>query len=116
MDRTGQRLQKHFRKRLQATLRESERDISGRIERAICIYTCHSLRRHSRSVFSDLEELFRTGGQVADTKYVFLGDFVDRGSYSLEALTILLLLKLKYSDRIVLLRDKKLTLFRNSFD
>ncbi|XP_075244031.1 serine/threonine-protein phosphatase 6 catalytic subunit-like [Convolutriloba macropyga] len=54
--------------------------------------------------FYDLEELFRTGGQVADTKYVFLGDFVDRGYYSLETLTCLLLLKLKYSERIVLLR------------
>jgi hypothetical protein len=29
--------------------------------------------------FYDLEELFRTGGPVPDTNYVFLGDFVDRG-------------------------------------
>ncbi|KAH8275882.1 hypothetical protein KR018_010106, partial [Drosophila ironensis] len=29
--------------------------------------------------FYDLEQLFRTGGQVPDTNYIFMGDFVDRG-------------------------------------
>ncbi|XP_065888901.1 serine/threonine-protein phosphatase 6 catalytic subunit-like [Dysidea avara] len=54
--------------------------------------------------FYDLEELFRTGGQVPDTSYIFMGDFVDRGYYSLETLTRLLVLKAKYSDKITLLR------------
>jgi serine/threonine-protein phosphatase 6 catalytic subunit len=54
--------------------------------------------------FYDLEELFRTGGQIPDTNYVFLGDFVDRGYYSLETLTRLLTLKAKYPDKITLLR------------
>lgn len=54
--------------------------------------------------FYDLEELFRTGGQVPDTNYVFLGDFVDRGYYSLETFTRLLTLKAKWPDRITLLR------------
>ncbi len=42
--------------------------------------------------------------QIPDTNYVFLGDFVDRGYYSLETLTRLLTLKAKYPDRITLLR------------
>ncbi|XP_031552526.1 serine/threonine-protein phosphatase 6 catalytic subunit [Actinia tenebrosa] len=54
--------------------------------------------------FYDLEELFRTGGQVPDTSYIFMGDFVDRGYYSLETFTRLLTLKAKWPDRITLLR------------
>ncbi|XP_065180930.1 serine/threonine-protein phosphatase 6 catalytic subunit-like [Sycon ciliatum] len=54
--------------------------------------------------FYDLEELFRVGGAVPDTSYIFMGDFVDRGHYSLETLTRLLTLKAKYPDRITLLR------------
>lgn len=54
--------------------------------------------------FYDLMELFRTGGDLPDTNYIFLGDFVDRGYYSLETLTLLLCLKAKWPEKITLLR------------
>ena len=67
-------------------------------------------------------ELFRVGGEVPDTNYLFMGgcpkcnkdlevlslqhagDFVDRGFYSLESFLLLLCLKVRYPDRITLIR------------
>ena len=44
--------------------------------------------------FYDLCELFRNGGDIPNAKYVFLGDYVDRGYNSVETLEYLLCLKL----------------------
>ncbi|EAN95876.1 putative protein phosphatase 4 catalytic subunit [Trypanosoma cruzi] len=52
----------------------------------------------------DMLELFRHGGRAPDTSYVFMGDFVDRGYHSVETLLLLLLLKVRYPDRMTLLR------------
>ena len=41
---------------------------------------------------------------MPDTNYLFMGDFVDRGFYSLESFLLLLCLKVRYADRITLIR------------
>ena len=41
---------------------------------------------------------------LPDTKILFLGDYVDRGMYSLEVLVLLFSLKLNYPKSVVMLR------------
>lgn len=133
------------------------RSTVGGVQCSACLYPCNSMWGHpwtGKNMFQsknentcclcqdlnlhlflfqfyDLCELFRTGGQVPDTNYIFMvclftafehlcgaalylsvgsecchlqGDFVDRGYYSLETFTYLLVLKAKWPDRITLLR------------
>ena len=54
--------------------------------------------------FFDLLNLLQVGGWPPHTSYVFLGDFVDRGHNSVETLSLLLCLKLKYPGHVTLLR------------
>lgn len=54
--------------------------------------------------FEDLLELFKVGGEIPDINYVFLGDYVDRGFKSVETILYLLTLKVKYPERITLIR------------
>lgn len=54
--------------------------------------------------FYDLVELFKVAGDCPDTNYLFMGDFVDRGFYSVETWLLLLALKVRYPDRITLIR------------
>jgi serine/threonine-protein phosphatase 2A catalytic subunit len=49
-------------------------------------------------------ELFKIGGNAPDTNYLFMGDYVDRGYYSVETVTLLVTLKVRYKDRITILR------------
>ena len=52
----------------------------------------------------DVLELFRIGGAPPDTNYLFMGDYVDRGYYSVETVSLLVVLKVRYPDRIHILR------------
>jgi len=55
--------------------------------------------------FFDLLNIFETvGGWPPHTSYVFLGDLVDRGHHSVETLSLLLCLKLKFPAHVTLLR------------
>ena len=54
--------------------------------------------------FYDLMELFRIGGRCPETNYLFMGDYVDRGYYSLETVSLLVALKVRYRERITILR------------
>ncbi|KAF8461804.1 Metallo-dependent phosphatase-like protein [Gautieria morchelliformis] len=54
--------------------------------------------------FYDMLELFKMGGTCPDTNYLFMGDFVDRGYFSVETFLLLLALKVRYPDRITLIR------------
>lgn len=54
--------------------------------------------------FHDLMELFRIGGFPPDTNYLFLGDYVDRGYFSVECASLLLCHKVRFRERITILR------------
>ena len=51
--------------------------------------------------FHDLMEIFKIAGNAPDTNYLFLGDYVDRGYYSVETVCMVIALKVRYPSRCV---------------
>jgi len=70
--------------------------------------------------FYDLIKILEVGGPPESTKYLFLGDFVDRGSFSIEVIILLYAIKLNFPDTIYLLRGnhecRQMTSFFNFRD
>lgn len=54
--------------------------------------------------FFDLWGIPNDSGDIESYDYLFLGDYVDRGAHSLEAICLLMALKVKFPDKIHLLR------------
>jgi serine/threonine-protein phosphatase 2A catalytic subunit len=54
--------------------------------------------------FYDLLELFNVAGKPPGTSFLFLGDYVDRGYFSLECISLLMCYKTKYPERIKMIR------------
>ena len=61
-------------------------------------YVLLSIRYSSTGQYHDLMELFRIGGSPPDTNYLFTGDYVDRGYYSVESVSLLVCFKVRYPD------------------
>jgi len=54
--------------------------------------------------FYDLMELFRIGGVPPETNYLFTGDYVDRGYYSVKTISMLMSYKVRFPNRLTMTR------------
>ena len=66
--------------------------------------------------FADIHRIFRLFGQPPRTRFLFLGDYVDRGAYSFHCITLLISMQVCYPERFFLLRgNHEFSLICNSY-
>lgn len=56
------------------------------------------------SQYYDLLKILEVSGNPETTKYLFLGDFVDRGSFSIEVIILLYAIKINFPNTVFFLR------------
>ena len=83
---------------------DSARDILDKLDNVATLTCPITVCGDIHGQFDDLLEIFDVGGEVPETNYIFLGDFVDRGYHSVETFLLLLCYKVRYPQRISLLR------------
>jgi len=70
--------------------------------------------------YFDFVKLLDVGGNPETTKYLFLGDFVDRGNFSIEVIMLLFSIKINYPSTIFIIRGnhecRQMTSFFNFRD
>lgn len=83
---------------------ESARDIFKHESNLIEVQRPVTIVGDIHGQFYDLLTILTAGGEPSSTRYLFLGDYVDRGQFQSECLFLLFALKIKYPKNIFLIR------------